>query len=82
MNARLSKPCPECSGSGFETFRQAVFGVCRLCCGTGVEPECPNRDDPVLCKYAPDLGKFVPEAGCPLHDPDPKARPAREEERR
>lgn len=31
-------------------------------------PECLNADDPVLCKYDPELGRIVPEAGCPLHD--------------
>src|SRR5690348_1662820 len=47
------------------------------CCLTSAEvraaiaagsPACPNHDDPVLCKWDTDLGRVVPEAGCPLHD--------------
>lgn len=35
--------------------------------------QCPNADDPVLCKVQDD-GVFVPECGCPVHDPDEAAR--------
>lgn len=31
-------------------------------------PQCPNHEDPWLCKWIADLGRIVPEAGCPLHD--------------
>jgi hypothetical protein len=31
-------------------------------------PECPNHDDPVLCKWDTERGRIIPEAGCPLHD--------------
>ncbi len=30
---------------------------------------CPNLDDPVPCKYDARLGRLVPEADCPVHDP-------------
>lgn len=70
-------PCPECSGNGFElTIAGRAIGVCGLCDGTGVMPECPNTTDPVLCSWHDDLGRFVPEAGCPLHDPNPKGSAA------
>lgn len=67
----MTPRCPDCSGGGFElTIAGRVVGVCGLCDGTGVLPVCPNLDDPVLCAYHPDLQTFVPECGCPVHDPD------------
>lgn len=34
------------------------------------EPECPNELDPVLCVWDDEVGAFIPEAGCPVHDPN------------
>lgn len=31
-------------------------------------PVCPNEDDDFLCVWHDDIGAFVPEAGCPVHD--------------
>lgn len=50
-------PNPCCLTSG--EVRQAIAAG---------SPACPNHDDPVLCKWDRDLGRIVPEAGCPLHD--------------
>lgn len=54
---RVANPSPCCLTSG--EVRQVVDAG---------SPECPNADDPVLCKWDRDLGRIVPEAGCPLHD--------------
>lgn len=40
------------------------------CAVAGPGPECPNELDDVLCVWDDEVGAFIPEAGCPKHDPD------------
>jgi len=67
------RTCTRCSGHG-SFWAKAPASPCCLTFGevhraiAAGSPACPNHDHPVLCKWDRDLGRIVPEAGCPLHD--------------
>ena len=62
--AHREQTCADC---GEQRWKHG-WKASKLTGGCPFVEHCDNADDPVLCKYDPDLGYVVAEAGCPVHD--------------